>query len=136
MGLLDGLARRFILRPTRCKIDDVHLSRQEIRVLIALEDHETLAMGVLAERLVVSLSRLTALIDRLVQKDLIERQRSAHDRRVVRVGLTDRGRQQREHGRQARLGMAEAMLAVLDDRERRRFLVLMRKIGSRARTSM
>ncbi len=132
MSLLDGLARRFMLRPARASGDDVPLSRQEIRVLISLDDHEALAMGTLAGRLVVSISRLTALIDRLVEMGLVDRQRSEQDRRVVRVGLTARGRQRREHGRRARLGMAEAMLAALSDSEREHFLELMRKIGAGA----
>lgn len=132
MGLLDGIARRFMLRPARCDGDDLPLSRQEIRVLIALGDDEALAMGTLAARLVVSISRLTALISRLVEMGLVDRQRSEQDRRVVRVGLTARGRQRREHGRQARLDMAEAMLAALVGSERELFLALMRKIGAGA----
>jgi biopolymer transport protein ExbD len=68
-----------------------------------------------------------ALIDRLTAMGLVERRRSEQDRRVVRIGLTALGRKRREHGRLARLAMAEAMLAALDDSERERFLALMRK---------
>lgn len=136
LGLLDGIARRFMLRPARCDGDDIPLSRQEIRVLITLDDDEALPMGMLARRLVVSISRLTALIDRLTAMGLVERRRSEQDRRVVRIGLTALGRKRREHGRLARLAMAEAMLAALDDSERGRFLALMRKIGDRASGSV
>jgi len=130
LGLLDGIARRCMLRPMRAKGDDIALSHQEIRVLISLDDRGDLTMGELAARLVVSISRLTALIDQLTEKGLVARNRSALDRRVVRVGLTALGRKRRERGRQARLGMAEAMLAALDESERRQFLLLMRKIGA------
>ena len=93
MELQGRLARRFIFsqKPER-KADDVPMTRQEIRVLIALAETDNSRMGDLAARLVCSVSSLTAIMDRLVAKGLVARHPSETDRRVVLVALTPEGR--------------------------------------------
>jgi len=49
-------------------------------------------MGTLATELAVSPSASTALIDKLVSKDLVRRTVSAEDRRMVMIELTERGK--------------------------------------------
>jgi DNA-binding MarR family transcriptional regulator len=49
--------------------------------------------GELARDLGISESALTAVLNRLEHADLIVRERDRHDRRVVRVVATDRGRE-------------------------------------------
>lgn len=51
-----------------------------------------LRMQDLAERMVMSNSGLTRLLDRMVDKGLIRRELCAEDRRVIFAVLTDRGR--------------------------------------------
>jgi len=133
MDLQGRLARRFLF-PSRALTsqDDLPLARQEIRVLLALGGTQGCRMGELAARLTVSVSSLTAIIDRMVSKSLLERKQSKSDRRVVLVTLTDTGRRQFELRRKARLRMAEGMLKALNPREQRNFLALMRKIASHA----
>ena len=129
MELQGRLARRFIFsqKPER-KSDDVPMTRQEIRVLIALAETDNSRMSDLAARLVCSVSSLTAIMDRLVAKGLAARRPSKTDRRVVLVALTPEGRRRHEQSRRARLRMAQAMLTALSPEERRNFLALMRKI--------
>ena len=81
------------------------LSLVHLNVLMALEGDGPLPMGALAEAMDVSQASVTGIVDRMEQRDLVERQRADDDRRVVRVGLTDEGRrliglladQRREH---------------------------------------
>ena len=47
----------------------------------------------IGEQLVTSVSDISRLIDRLSEKNLVERQRSEEDRRVVRIHLTEKGKQ-------------------------------------------
>ena len=49
-------------------------------------------MSVLAERLAVTMGAATNLVDRLVHAGHVERRRSESDRRVVKVELTEQGR--------------------------------------------
>lgn len=128
--LQDHLMRRFLLQNKRICKQGAPLPPQEVRVLFALAGSGPAPMGTLARELVVSVSSLTAIIDRLVARGLVERLPSDQDRRVVRVALTAEGRRRHEERRQARLGMATAMLDALTPPEQRRFLALMRKIVS------
>lgn len=128
--LQDHLMRRFLLQNKRICKQGAPLPPQEVRVLFALAGAGPAPMGTLARELVVSVSSLTAIIDRLVARGLVERLPPGQDRRVVRVALTAEGRRRHEERRQARLGMATAMLDALTPPEQRRFLALMRKIVS------
>jgi DNA-binding MarR family transcriptional regulator len=68
------------------------LSLVHIQVLVALEAEGPLPMRVLAERMDVSQASATGIVDRMEQRGLVERRRDDDDRRVVRVALTDVGR--------------------------------------------
>ena len=67
------------------------LSLVHLNVLMTLEAEGPLPMGALAEAMDVSQASVTGIVDRMEQRDLVERQRGDEDRRVVRVGLTDEG---------------------------------------------
>ncbi len=79
-------------------------------------------MGRLSERLGVRQNALTQAADRLVKHGLAERLSDSHDRRVVRLRLTETGNEwvrQRRERRHEHLG---ALWAELNDAERREFL--------------
>ena len=63
-------------------------------VLLALSETpgERLPMRALAERVLLSKSGLTRVVDRMVVEDLVERHPSADDRRVIYACLTELGR--------------------------------------------
>jgi len=52
---------------------------------------ETLTCSTLGERLLDRTPDVTRLLNRLERHELIERARSEHDRRVVEVGITEKG---------------------------------------------
>ena len=61
--------------------------------LVHLEEaDEGLAMNELAGKILASKSGLTKVVDRMSTDGLVRRERSEHDRRVVRVMITDKGR--------------------------------------------
>lgn len=45
----------------------------------------------IGEKMMVTVSNLTGIVDRLEEKGLVTRERDAHDRRIVRVRLTEKG---------------------------------------------
>src|SRR4051794_41835599 len=67
------------------------LSLVHLNVLMTLEAEGPLPMGALAEAMDVSQASVTGIVDRMEQRDLVERQRGDEDRRGVRVGLTHEG---------------------------------------------
>jgi DNA-binding MarR family transcriptional regulator len=62
-----------------------------LNVLTILDIEGPLPMRALAAALDVSQASATGIIDRMEQRGLVERQRDAHDRRVIRVAPTGEG---------------------------------------------
>lgn len=67
------------------------LTMTQLRVLFVLREEPGLSAGALAERLGVTPSTLTRLMDRLVRTDLVRRETGDDDRRLVRHYLSRRG---------------------------------------------
>ncbi len=67
------------------------LSMTQLRVLFILRAEEGLSAGALAERLSVTPSTLTRIMDRLVRNELVRREVDDGDRRLVRHYLSDSG---------------------------------------------
>ena len=70
------------------RVSLVHLD-----VLMLLADEGPLPMRAIAEALGVSQASTTGIVDRMEQRDLVERQRDPGDRRVVMVTLSGTGRE-------------------------------------------
>jgi DNA-binding MarR family transcriptional regulator len=64
----------------------------QIVALQAIRDLGEVTLGKLAKQMSLSLSTATTIFDRLERRDLVERYRSAADRRVVHARLTPDGR--------------------------------------------
>jgi DNA-binding MarR family transcriptional regulator len=71
---------------------DLSLASYEILVVLAEEPAGTMRMNQLADRALISRSRLTHLVDRLVERGLVERRPCPSDRRGVNAVLTADGR--------------------------------------------
>ncbi len=69
------------------------LSMGHLHALSILDRHGETPMSGLADRLDVSLSNTTGLVDRMEERGLVERHRVPDDRRIVMVSITDRGRE-------------------------------------------
>lgn len=104
-----------------------HTDKQQFWVLGALEGGPR-RMSALAEVAQTSQASLTGIVDRLEEQGLVERSRSADDRRVVDVTLTEAGRSQLLAGRAAFVARLEDVLSPLDAPERALFLSLLRKL--------
>ena len=85
----------------------------QMKALVLLEGVGPMRMGTIAAQLGSTLSASTNIIDRLVEKSLVERHSDSHDRRVVVCESTDRGRQVVDQfwriGRERILPIAEAV---------------------------
>jgi DNA-binding MarR family transcriptional regulator len=60
--------------------------------LKTISQNESLSLGELARRMYLHPSTITGLIDRLEKKGLVERDRDQTDRRVIKLGLTSKGK--------------------------------------------
>ncbi|SDT77209.1 MarR family winged helix-turn-helix transcriptional regulator [Actinoplanes derwentensis] len=68
-----------------------HLTMAQLKIMLLLSRHGTLAGGALARMLGVGAAALSGMVDRLVVQDLVTRAEDMNDRRVRRIGLTKAG---------------------------------------------
>jgi DNA-binding MarR family transcriptional regulator len=68
------------------------LSDAQYSLLFGLRDHAHLSLGELAFAADLSPAAATEMLDSLAASGLVHRERSEHDRRVVLISLTERGR--------------------------------------------
>lgn len=125
-GAEDAVARNAAARAA--------LSAQEMRCLRTVGRHQGCIMSGLAERIRLSLSSVTGLIDRLVEKRLVCRDRSREDRRVVQVELTGEGRELHESVVESQVQYARRLLKTLSASEQDTLLALFAKISDRIKT--
>jgi DNA-binding MarR family transcriptional regulator len=125
MGHFDVLTREYLVPQ-----ESGQLARSEVAVLAFLAEGGPMAMSEVSVRVGLALSSTTGLIDRLVERRLVERARSERDRRTVRVSLTARGRRALETAIADKIRLARGMLERLEAAEREAMLGLFRKVTS------
>ena len=113
-----------IIRGSECS---PHHDKQQFWVLGAL-DSGARRMSDLAERAQTSQASLTGIVDRLEERGLVGRVRSAEDRRVVEVSLTDAGAIELRQTRAGFVARLDSALSPLSAEERATFLGLLRKL--------
>lgn len=93
------------------------LSYAQVRALLLLEDSEEATAGQIAKAADLTPASVTAMLDGLEQREMIERRRSDEDRRVVFVSLTPQGRALVERKRARWRECWRTALADLADRD-------------------
>jgi DNA-binding MarR family transcriptional regulator len=118
-GMLDDLPEimRQLVGSRRLARRDWELTIAQVRALHAIGERPGCTMSELAARLGVGLSAATGLVDRLVQRGLVERAADRMDRRVVRVGISAVGRRARQRFRQHSRRRLESALSGLSSRQ-------------------
>lgn len=124
----DVLYRRLMLSRPVSIAAEVEVSAQEARVITLLGGKGTTIMSDLARASNLALSTATNTVDKLVNKELVERTRVDEDRRIVQVGLSEKGKRFYEAFVECRLAMGRNMLEALSPGEREIFLELMAKM--------
>ena len=72
--------------------EDIELSFPQALLLLELNEAGTISMSELSRRLQVTQGVATRMVDRLLEKDMVERERDKVDRRVVLVTLAPKGK--------------------------------------------
>lgn len=91
----------------------------EIHIVEKIGDMECARMSDIARALDITLATLTIACERLEKKDMIERVRAEHDRRVVLVSLTPKGWAAYRYHRQFHNDLIDSALSGLTDDEQR-----------------
>ena len=100
----------------------------ELKMIEILGREGALMMSEIASHAGLSTSTLTTTMDGLVEKGLVQRERSENDRRVVRVELTKEGKTVYKEIEDFHLGLVRGMLSNLSTAEQGTLVSLFRKI--------
>lgn len=87
------------------------LTGPQLTVISILRELGDLSLSSLSERIRAQNSTVTGIIDRMEREGLVRRERSAEDRRIVLIRLTDKGQ---ELAREVALEPMEIFRAALD----------------------
>ena len=92
VGYLMRICSNRLLPQMESLFEDQELSFSQWTTLVALHDGRITTAGDLAHNICHDAGSLTRLIDEMVRRGLVSRNRSESDRRVVTLALTPRGR--------------------------------------------
>ena len=70
-----------------------NISRQQMELLFTVGNQDNRPMSYYSEKLMMSRPNLTVLTDKLIEEGLIERAFDPHDRRVIILNITAKGRE-------------------------------------------
>lgn len=128
VGHLDHMMRVLVLAGG---VDEPpqRIARSEIAVLDTLGAEGAMAMGELAARVQVPVSTATRVVARMVERDLVQRERPEDNRRTVLVALAPAGERFYDEALAARVAGTERMLRTLTVDEQEQLLRLYRKMS-------
>ena len=113
--------------------EPLNLRTVEFTVLMLLLANEDVTPSQISRTLAMSAPNLTQLLDRLVERGLVARERSSHDRRAQYIRLTRAGRTLAKKAHEISLGMEQETLRHLSDAERAMLLELLHRVARRQR---
>ncbi|MDI6713215.1 MAG: MarR family transcriptional regulator [Anaerosomatales bacterium] len=97
--------------------------------LFALRGEEGLSQRELARRLFVSAPTVTGIVQKMERADLVERRPDPHDQRLMRIRLSERGREVAAALAEAFASQAEAMFAGFTPEELAELSRLLSRVG-------
>lgn len=104
------------------ELSDYGLTLPQFTALSALErSEEGRRMGPLATAALQSAASMTGIVNRLLERGLVERERHPKDRRAVVVRLTEEGRNLLAQVKEGRRQAGRALLTALPPEDRRHF---------------
>jgi MarR family 2-MHQ and catechol resistance regulon transcriptional repressor len=107
-------------------------SLTDFAVLEVLLHKGSLPVNAIGEKVLLTSGSITTAVDRLEKKDLVKRERSELDRRIVLVHLTESGRTWITRAFYEHAEKLERLFSVFDEEERAQFAKLNRKLGDHA----
>lgn len=116
-------------REVATKVAEYGLTPPQFGILEALRHLGPMSLGDLAEKLLVTGGNVTYVMDRLEDRDLVYRERSGIDRRVVKAKLTEDGRELVDDVFPDHAAFIEDLASPLDPDEQEELRHLLRKLG-------
>lgn len=104
------------------------ISHQELSLIGYIGQMGEVIMREIAGQLETPLSTATWIVDKLVAKKYLKRYNSIEDRRIVKVGLTNKGQKTYELSQKLKISMGERILQDLSLKDQSNLISLLEKI--------
>jgi DNA-binding MarR family transcriptional regulator len=112
-----------------CKICG-DLNEKELIIIVFIAQNKSVKMSAIADNLNAPLSTLTSIVDKLVANKFLLRYNSDDDRRVVKVGLDEKGKASYKQFINHKRIMAKRVLSHLSEIEQETLLDNLSKLAS------
>jgi MarR family transcriptional regulator, 2-MHQ and catechol-resistance regulon repressor len=112
-------------------LESIGMRVTEIRMLKMLSRAGPTPMTALAEEQLTTQASMTAQVDDLERKGMVERTRSKEDRRVVNVAITRKGEDALEEGLRRHKDFVDRVFGGLSEKEAAEFSLAMRRLRER-----
>jgi len=109
----------------------IHLSILQIHALLFIEHNANVSMSDIADHFRIELPSATSLINKLCEQKLVNRYEDSKDRRLVKIGLTDEGKQLTGQAMCARRKKMEKMLSYLSEAEKIELLKILNTLNTK-----
>jgi len=110
-------------------LDKAGLTPPQFYVLATIGYAGGLPFGEIGAKMMVTVSNLTGIVDRLEEKKLVTRKRDENDRRVVHVVLTEKGAKLYKNTIPVFESSAAKIFAILRSPEQKELSALLRKLN-------
>ena len=127
INYFDYLKEEFIFAEYRATDEFRNLTVQEIRAIYHIGRSRNIMMRELASKLHLAVSSTTALVNKLVARELVVRKRSEEDRRILYISLTGKSQQIYDKTMEALMQTARKVLVALNAEERESLIKILRK---------
>lgn len=124
---MDDFDLKLVHRLRRCGhllYHKFNLNGSQMRILLVLRD-EPMTQKQLTERLRIQPGSLSEILTKVERAGLVEKQRSATDRRNYELRLTDEGRRQADWFETAQTEQADLLMAPLDEAQKAQLAALL-----------
>jgi DNA-binding MarR family transcriptional regulator len=103
-------------------------SIQEAKIISFIDTRPDCIMRELSNNFSLPLSTATGVVDKLVKKGIITRERSEKDRRIVLLQLTRKGAEIAQQVEERNLSVSKTLLESLSKKEQEQFVSIFKKI--------
>jgi DNA-binding MarR family transcriptional regulator len=107
---------------------DLDFSKSELFTMLLVDRNGEIIMSKIADYVNVSMSTANGIVERLIKKGLLSRDRSDSDRRIVVIRLTEEGKNLVNELKKVVLEYIGLIFEALDDEERKLIFKIFNKI--------
>lgn len=113
----------------RCMESAKDISKREFVLVILIGKKGEMIMREIADHLQIPMSTATGIVDKLVEKDYLQRNYSSEDRRIVKVGLSNAGSSVYKLMSESMFVFCQATLCKFSNEEQEQFISCLNTAG-------